>query len=150
MWSVTVYGTPAPKGSMKCVGRNGSHQLVEQDRLHVGKPWRALVKMAGEQIRAKAGDELQTGSLSVEATVTIERPATVKPAARPWPSKQSRGHADVDKLARMLLDGLTDSKVWFDDAQVCELTVRKAYPDTPDCPDVLDRPGAIIRIWRTT
>lgn len=147
MWSVTVHGTPAPKGTLKCVGQNGRHQLVEQDRTKIGKPWRRLIAQAGEAVAARAGDSL-TGPVSVEATFTLDRPGSA--GTRLWPWRRTRQHnADVDKLARMLLDGLTDGKVWGDDMQVVELNVRKTYPDNPDCPDALPSSGAVIRIWRT-
>jgi hypothetical protein len=35
MWTVMVRGLPAPKGSMKCIGKRGNvnHQLVEDKRV---------------------------------------------------------------------------------------------------------------------
>ena len=38
---------------------------------------------------------------------------------------------DADKLARSLLDAISDAGVWRDDAQVAELHVRKVYGDRP-------------------
>lgn len=147
MWSVIVYGTPAPKGTLKCVGQNGRHQLVEQDRTKIGRPWRRLLADAGARIAEAAGGAL-TGPVSVEATFTLDRPATA--AGRAWPWRRTKQHnADVDKLARMLLDGLTDGHVWGDDMQVVELNVRKTYPGNPACPDVLERAGVLIRLWKT-
>ena len=146
-WSVTVYGTPAPKGSMKCIGARGKvkHQLVEDDSSGGGKAWRALMRQAGEQLRRTAGEQLQAGPVSVEVTMTLDRPASA-PAARLWPALRN---LDVDKGARLVLDGLQDSGLFHDDSQVVDLHVRKTYPDTPGCPDRLTRPGAVIRIWPT-
>jgi Holliday junction resolvase RusA-like endonuclease len=153
MWTVKITGTPAPKGSLKCVGKNGHHQLIEDDRTGVGKSWRQLVTLGGKKLLAEAGDQLKQGPVSVDVIFTVRRPDGVSPAQRGWPWKRgtaSKGTgADVDKLARMVLDGLTDSHLIGDDAQVVELAARKCYPDTLDCPDALPQPGAVIRIWRT-
>lgn len=141
-WAVKVYGDPAPKGSLKCVGRNGRHQLVEDTART--KPWRELVKQAGQALPLPGP---LSGPVGVEATFTVQRPASVKPESRLWPWKRSSGiGGDSDKLARTLLDGLQDAHVFADDAQVCDLRAVKAYPHTP-VPDVLERPGAVIRVW---
>jgi hypothetical protein len=67
----------------------------------------------------------------------------VKLLERLWPWMKGK---DVDKLARAILDGLTMSKLYGDDSQVCRLTITKCYPDTPGVPDRLDHPGAVIRV----
>lgn len=143
MSAVTVYGQPAPKGSLKCIGRGGHHQLVEDNART--KPWRELVKTAGLELAKHNGHRLE-GALALMVTFTLERPASVTPAKRTWPHKRSKGSGDVDKLARTLLDGLEDANVFHDDAQVCSLLTVKCYPDS-GIPDGLDRPGAVIRLY---
>lgn len=149
MWTIRVAGEPAPKGSMKCIGTNGRHQLTEDDKTGKGKPWRRLVTKAGERIRVHAGDALTEGPVSVEVTWTLDRPASVPLRKRAWPAVRN---ADLDKLCRMVLDAFSPRKgepgsgLWGDDSQVVQLVARKAYFDTPNCPDVLDRPGAVIRV----
>ena len=138
---VKVYGTPAPKGSLRPVGRGPHRALIEDNP--ASEPWRALIARAG---RAWHLSEPLDGPLAATITVTLARPQTVTIKARPWPSKQSPGHGDIDKLARLILDGLQDAKVYGNDAQVVELTIVKAYPDTPNVPNILDRPGAVIRL----
>lgn len=148
MWAVRVRGLPAPKGSMKCVGRNGRHQLVP-DNAVTAKVWHGHIVTAGRALLESPGGPrgtLRDGPVSVEITFTVPKPASIMPAGRPWPVTRSAG--DVDKLARLVLDGLTDSGIWRDDSQVVELTVRKAYPHTP-APDLTPEGGALIRIWRT-
>lgn len=141
-WAVKVYGDPAPKGSLKCIGSKGRHQLIEDTKRT--KPWRDLVKQAGQALPLPGP---LSGPVGVEATFTVELPASVKPASRVWPWKRSSGiGGDIDKLGRTLLDGLQDAGVFGDDAQVCVLNASKAYPHTP-VPDVLERPGALIRVW---
>lgn len=129
MGSVTVVGEPAPQGSMKCVGRNGRHQLVPNN-VAVLKPWRRLVRAAGEALRQRNSAPTLEGAVGVEVTITLERPKTVKPSERRWPTKQSEHHGDVDKLGRAVLDGLAEAATYLNDAQVCELHIRKVYPDT--------------------
>lgn len=143
MTAVTVYGQPAPKGSLKCIGRGGHHQLIEDNAKT--KPWRELVKQAGTQL-AGLQTEPWPGALGLMVTFTVPRPASVTPAKRTWPHKRSKNSGDVDKLARTLLDGLEDSGLFADDAQIVSLMAVKCYPDA-GIPDSLDRPGAVIRLY---
>lgn len=150
---LTVYGPPAPKGSLKCVGRGKRHQLVENsDRT---KPWRARVVEGGKRLPPEfRGLDV----VALEVTFTIDRPAghyrtgrnahLLRADAPLYPSRRSQGlGGDVDKLARVILDALEDAGVLRDDAAVIELTARKSYADGPGVlPDALDRPGARIRL----
>ena len=113
---------------------------------------------AGGQMIARQSGTVAAGPVSVELTVTLDRPATVTPAARRWPWKSSPNHGDVDKLARAVMDGLAEGLAYANDAQVCELHVRKVYPDTLDAlvePEPwsgstgpLAQPGATLRVRR--
>lgn len=146
---IVVPGRPAPKGSLKCVGRNGSHQLVEDNART--KPWRTVVGSWAGRVVDKAG---KREAIGVEITSTIPRPynqfgtginaATLKDSAPPYPISTRTG--DVDKLARLVLDALQDAGLLANDAQVVECTTRKAYPKTP-VPDALDEPGVVIRVY---
>lgn len=138
-YAVRVYGAPVPQGSMTCVGHGGFHN-VQPSNKDALKTWRALVEKAGRALPVTG----LVGPLGVEVTFTVERPASVPLRKRAWPAVKK---ADVDKLARAVLDGLTESKVYGDDSQVVELTARKAYPDTPGATDRLDRPGCVIRLY---
>lgn len=145
---VKVYGRPAPKGSLRVVGR-GPHAQVIEDNANT-TAWRAMIKRAGRAwYSAGKLTEPIDGPVAVDCTITLDRPLSVTATSRPWPSKRSPGHGDVDKLARLILDGLEDAGVYADDAQVVELTARKVYPDTPGIPpeDRLDRPGAVIHVY---
>lgn len=144
-YAVKVFGAPAPKGSMKCIGKRGKvmHSLVEDSKRT--KPWRDLVATAGRLLEIHPP---LAGAVAVHVTFTVDLPDSVKPAARPWPFKRSSGvGGDVDKLARTVLDGLQDAGVFADDSQVCELVAVKAHPHT-DAADVLDQQGAFIRIFQ--
>lgn len=59
-------------------------------------------------------------ALTVEAVFHLPRGKTVK---RLWPTVPP----DVDKLARCLLDALTDAHLISDDKQVVTLNARKVY-----------------------
>lgn len=149
---LTVTGDPAPKGSLKCVGRNGHHQLVE-DNPHTNG-WRKLVAATADNVDDRARPAY-LDPVGVEVTLTLERPAshygtgrnsgTVKASAPTHPTALRTG--DVDKLARTILDALEDSGVLCNDAQVVELTARKAWTDCPTTPDTRHVPGAIIRVY---
>ncbi|MGZ0150680.1 hypothetical protein ACXJJ3_26720 [Kribbella sp. WER1] len=154
--AVSVHGDPRTKGSMKCIGKIGNrkHVLVEDQGAAV-KKWRRIVDPAGDTLRELAGGVLAC-PLGVELVFTLDRPAGVSVWDRPWPHVRV---GDVDKLARCILDALTvhhDRKtntmhgVLADDAVVCELLCRKVYPDTPDAPDRLTRPGVVIRLYPIT
>lgn len=133
---LTLPGRPAPKGSLKCIGRGGRHQLIEDNART--KPWRQTIVTWAR----KATNHADPGQpVGVAVTITIERPKSVSRV-----HATTRNTYDVDKLARLVLDALQDAKVLPDDAQVVELLARKAYIDGP-LPDALPYPGALIRVY---
>lgn len=140
--AVRVFGTPTPQGSMTCKAKHVTRANLQPSNETELKKWRALVAKAGRALPVTG----LVGPLGVEVTLTVARPKTV---TRDWPHQKANrsGHGgDIDKLARAVLDGLTGT-VFGDDAQVVELTARKCYPNTPGCPDRLDQPGAVIRVY---
>lgn len=154
MPSVTIYGYPAPKGSMKCIARGGRHQLVEAVPKGKGperKAWRAKLADAGRALADDNGGPY-TGPVMIRAVFTLQRAASVPLLVRWWPWR--KGSADVDKLLRMCLDGLADGGCFGDDVQVVIATGAKVYPDTPlsgtgiPTGSRLGEPGAHITIVR--
>jgi len=158
-YAVRIYGTPATKGSMKCIGARGKvkHQLVEQLEKML-TPWRALVVKGGRALPVTG----LVGPIGVEMTVTIARPKShyrtgrnahlLRDDAPLWPSQEGTG--DVDKYGRAVLDSLQKGKpstpgagTVKTDAQVVELIARKCYADTPGAQDRLERPGCVIRLY---
>jgi hypothetical protein len=148
-WAVMVYGDAAPQGSMTCKAKHVTKPNLQPANETELKRWRALVGKAGRALPVSG----LVGPLYVVATHTIARPRTVPLRVRAWPMVTgSKGHGDVDKFGRALLDGLAEEGVYGNDAQVCGLHVWKRYPDSPSCPwidarDHLDRPGVVIRIY---
>lgn len=140
--AVKVFGHPAPKGSLKCIGRQGGrHQLIEDNK--ATKPWRQRIHKAAPHLTING--QPWDGPVGIVLTFTLERPATVPLTRRAWPHVHGTG--DDDKLARTVLDGLEDAGVLTNDAQVCSLTATKCYPDTPGVVDQMDQPGVVIRIF---
>jgi Holliday junction resolvase RusA-like endonuclease len=142
-----VRGLPAPKGSLKCVGRNGHHRLID-DSPNVGR-WR-------DEIVAAVGDLPQADRhqpIGVEITSTVPRPqshlgrgGSLRANAPAFPALGRTG--DVDKLARLVLDALQDAHVLDDDSQVVEVLSRKSYPGGHWFgDDVLSVPGVLVRIY---
>lgn len=151
---LTVYGHPAPKGSLKCVGTKGRHRLVE-DNPHTSE-WRAAIVLAAAHLDDPDNAHAQHHqAIGVELTSTFPRPAShygtgrnaelLRPSAPTYPTA-AYTTGDVDKLARLVLDALADAHVLDNDAQVVELTARKAYAGD-HMPDALDRPGLRARIY---
>lgn len=112
-----VYGTPAPKGSLRHVG-NG--RLVEQ--VKGSRPWREQVVVAAAQARDSAGWETATGPVEVVAIVLIERPKTSR---HEYPITRSSG--DIDKHERNILDALVDAQIIRDDSQVVRIRAEKTH-----------------------
>jgi Holliday junction resolvase RusA-like endonuclease len=125
-----VAGVPVPQGSKTGYSRGGSVQLVDSNA-KVLKPWRAEVTRVA--FHSWLGRMPFEGPVRVYAVFVFEKPKTVKreaPSVRP----------DIDKLARALLDGVTDAKtIWRDDAQVTQLDVEKTYGAAPGVHVVISR-----------
>lgn len=148
--AVSVSGEPVTKGDLICIGAQGKvqHKLVPKAGPGHRK-WLKTLDPAGVKLRELAGGIVRV-PVGIELGFTLERPESVPSWKRHWPAVRN---GDVDKLARFVLDALTVTKkrpelgVLVDDAIVCELVVRKAYPDTPDAPDRLTAPGVVIRLY---
>lgn len=144
MWRVTVHGTPAPKGNLRCRG-GSSHTLYEAGGKGLDV-WRKLVTLAGRNIRTAAGGTLN-GPVGVDVTFVLARPKlhwrTGRNAGqlKDWAPSAHTSKPDIDKLERTILDALTDANVWVDDAQVADLNCRKRYVEFGE------RPGASIAVW---
>lgn len=146
--SITVYGDAAPQGSKRHVG-NG--RMIESSKKVA--PWRQDVKFAA----LAAAGELPgwaplDGPLAVSMTFTFPRRkghfGTGRNAARLKPSAPLRPdrYPDLSKLARSTEDALT-GVVWADDARVVEYRRLAKHYACDGSVDVLDMPGAVIRVW---
>lgn len=149
---LTIPGRGAPKGSLVC-RRDPRHTLREDNKRT--KPYRD--KIAGWARKLVTEQASPRQPVGVEITWTFDRPAahygtgrnrqTLRHAAPPHPSTRTVG--DTDKLLRAVLDALQDAGVIRDDAQVVELTGRKAYAAAEQWPgsDVLTYAGTVVRLY---
>ena len=122
----TVDGVPIPQGS-KNAWVSGAKAVMFDQNTKVLKPWRALVTAAAAE--AHSGDRIE-GPVLVVIEFRFGRPKSVK---REWPSVKP----DIDKLERALFDGITDSGLWRDDAQVVQVSKKNVYAE---------RPGVHVRV----
>jgi crossover junction endodeoxyribonuclease RusA len=146
--SFFVPGTPIAQGSKRHVG-NGVMVESAGDRL---KDWRNAITNAAWTYRLER--VAITGPVAVALTFVVARPKghygtgrnadRVKPSAPLYPATKP----DIDKTSRAVLDAITASGVWRDDAQVVGLIARKYYVNTLLV--YRDTPGVHIRIEELT
>lgn len=153
--TIHVVGTPKPQGSKRgfvIPGKGGAkaRAVVVDTAKAPLRDWRGSVTVAAQtamDVVPGDGDPAHqpwrlTGPLAVRLVFALPRPASAPKTRRVWPSGRV---GDVDKLARSVLDSLTDAGVWHDDAQVVDLQVVKDYPG----PDIGQHvPGVRITVWR--
>lgn len=119
VYRLITHGDPAPKGRVKCVGRNGMHQIVWNSDA-AGKAWRKHLTAAVEALATHTGT--LDGPIAAGLLHVLPRGKTV---TRQLP--HVKGTGDVDKHARMSLDALTDGAAIGDDSQVVLLIAAKVY-----------------------
>lgn len=104
----------------------------------------AEVRIAGRGDEGTSGP--YAGRIGVRIVSFLQVPAQPKPALRNWLDHAMewlvcKFSGDVDKLARNVLDALTDSGVIVDDAQVVDLFSHKRLAQ----PGMM--PGQQIQVW---
>lgn len=127
-----VPGRPAPQGSKRHVG----HGIMVESSREVG-PWRERVALAAHT--AMAGSELLAGPVILTLGFVLPRPKSTPKRRTPAATKRP----DVDKLARSVLDAITDTVI-ADDAQVTDLRATKRLAE------IGESPGVKIRLHNTT
>ncbi len=137
--TITVYGSPAPQGSKRHVGKG---VMIEMSKKV--KPWREAVKWAALEACDTSNPSQQghgmgcvSGPVFVEMIFTMPRPKSAKKDA------MADRRPDLDKLVRSTNDALSDVGTWEDDARVVRCVASKVFPGDVDS---LASPGAIIRI----
>lgn len=123
-----VPGIPVQQGSKRHVGNGVMVEMAKNLR-----PWRDSVTYAA-RAACRQDCDLQTGPLTATLTFWFPRPKShyranglLKPNAPTYKSSAP----DVDKLARAVLDAITGSGLWHDDAQVAGLQLTKRYANEP-------------------
>lgn len=125
MISFTVPGTPVPQGS-KVAGITKNNKPYLRDA-NAGKlrPWRnAVTHAAARAYPIRSASTRIMGPVKVMVAFYLPKPQRPK-------FEQHAVKPDVDKLARSVLDGLTDAGVIEDDARVVRLIAFKLYSNTP-------------------
>lgn len=131
-----VVGDPRPMGSKTAFVIPGTNRAVMTDGSSAKpavkrlKAWKASV--CDEALRV-AQEGTFDGGLRVHITFALLRPAghlskktgAPTPSAPRWPEVKP----DVDKLARQVLDCLTQGGLIRDDSRVVELVARKVYAE---------------------
>jgi Holliday junction resolvase RusA-like endonuclease len=116
-----VAGLPAPQGSKSAVVIKGRAVIIDDNSKSL-RAWRKSVAAAAEVALGYGAPPLGPVKLSLGFVlprgVTVTRPA---PSVRP----------DLDKLVRAVMDAVTASGAWGDDAQVVELHCSKVYGAAP-------------------
>jgi len=153
---ITVYGPPAPQCSKRHLGNGVMVEMSKKVR-----PWRQDVKAAAlDAVTVKRPGMPQSFLPPLDGPLAASIVFTVRdqPAGKPtwWPASVRWSKAlrwrpastpDLSKLLRSTEDALT-GVIWKDDARVVEyVRLAKYYAGHP-ATDVLDRPGAVIRVWR--
>lgn len=126
-----VPGDPVPQGShIARKARDGRLFVVEEQGADL-KRWRGFVWAAA--FNQRAGAPALAGPVSVDLTFYIRRAGKGHGAER-YVSVRGAGRGDVDKLARAVLDGLTQAGIFGDDSQVSRLVAEKLWADYPNPP----------------
>jgi crossover junction endodeoxyribonuclease RusA len=137
--TIIVYGSPAPQGSKKFLGRTKTGRGIMGEVSKKVKPWRMDVKAAAELVRN--GSPAMDGPLRARMVFTLPKPASAPKTRRSWPCTRP----DVSKLCRSTEDALTDAGLIKDDARIIGYSrLEKVYPG--EDPEALTVPGVRITI----
>jgi Holliday junction resolvase RusA-like endonuclease len=155
----TVDGHPAPQGSKRGFVNKHTGRVVMREQSDRLGPWREAVKNRALAAAVRL-DEVTDATRWVldepvvaDMVFTFARPRSHYRTGRnahllrDGAPARPDGAPDLSKLARAVEDALTDAGVWRDDARVVEYgRLAKVYAREDG--DALDRPGAVIRVWR--
>lgn len=151
---IIAYGTPAPQGSKKVLGRTKTGKTILGEASDNTTPWRADVMTACRLVLDQLGWPMPYDRPVLARMVfsfarpkahfyTGSRSHILRDDAPSRPIAKNLG--DLAKLARSTEDALTAAGVWEDDRLVVDyLRLAKVYCN--EDPDALDRPGALIII----
>lgn len=134
--SFIVIGTPITEGSMMGIpfrrkgGKMGVNLIHTKDKELKG--YRKSIANVADRYHDDLFSENKDMAYAVSVVFYMERGKTVK---RRFPTVKGPGSADVDKLARAVLDALTKNVkygikgLFMDDVQVIRLKATKYYVD---------------------
>lgn len=134
--AVKVRGLPIGQGNLRHLG--AGRPAVHQNAKTL-KPWRAQVQAAVEDALGTHG--VTEGPIAADLTFTMRKPASAPKRRRTWPDKRP----DIDHLLRACLDSIVAAGAVKDDAQVVQVTARKAFPG--EHPQALPVPGLRLYLY---
>lgn len=140
--SIVVYGSPAPQGSKRFVGRNKQGRGIMVESSKRVKPWREDVKAAA--LAARNGAAPIDSAVIVRMVFTVPKPSSAPKSRRTYAMRKP----DLSKLVRSTEDALVDAGVLADDARIVEFSrLAKVFPN--EDPEALEAPGVRIEIKQT-
>lgn len=149
-YSFVVYGSPAPQGSKRHVGKG---VMIESCKRV--KPWRQDVKAAALEARIRCTLTINDdpalvtkyinapldGPIRARMVFTLPKPASAPKRRRTWPDRKP----DLSKLLRSTEDALVESGIIVDDARIVSFSrLEKVFPG--EDPEALDAPGVRIEL----
>lgn len=144
-----VYGTPAPQGSKKFVGRTKTGRGIMVESSKKVAPWRDSVIAAFHDSYSLDTWDIITEPVYLRVTFSLQRPAShyrtgknahlLKDSAPQFPGK----YPDLSKLIRSTEDGMTSAGVYADDALIVSISAHKVFAGSLGA---LRVPGAQIEI----
>lgn len=120
-----VAGEPQSQAGMRAVQTKKGARLISSGSAGL-RYWRERVASEAQ----RAAEYLEAGPVLVSAHFLMPRPKS-RPQRERWPDRQP----DIDKLARAVLDSITNTLV-EDDKQVCGAVLFKTYAEAGAQPGV--------------
>lgn len=173
MLTIVVRGTPVQEGSHSAFANRkagvytGGARIVDDNRPAL-KNWRGDIRTEAQRAKdANPGICPLEGPVVLAVTFTKARTSSLTKRRKylHWPHKKP----DLDKYLRAVLDALQAAGIFRDDGQVVELVRLAKHYERADLPpvvldedakymlmlrgtylDVLDTPGAVIRVAHMT
>jgi Holliday junction resolvase RusA-like endonuclease len=138
VFSFTVYGNAVAKGSTRAfplmkdgkpvLGKGGRPVTITTGDNPKTKDWQLLVSKAAQEY---GPEELLDGPVCMELFFYLQRPKSLTPKKRPYPTVKP----DLDKLIRSIGDGLKGI-IYSEDARIVKIVAAKYYTEFGDTPRV--------------
>lgn len=143
LFSVVVFGLPAPQGSKKAFRNQYTGRIQMTESSKKVKPWRDAVRSTVVDALAMAENWTPLDCpLELDMVFTMPKPASAPKRRRTWPMRTP----DLSKLARSTEDALTDAGLYADDARIVRYrNLAKVYPR--EDVNALASPGVVLRVW---